>query len=75
MFSEIFYTDYFTHIQLGYEFPLTGQQTIALSWNIDTQAAGINYNSRYATLGLSTDKLDYKKAQALSMMIGFNIPF
>ena len=75
IFTETYHTDYFTHSQLGYEFMLTQRQSIALSWNIDTEAAGINYQHDYMRLGIFADSLDYKKAHAISITMGLNIPF
>ena len=74
IFTETYHTDYFTHSQLGYEFMLTQHQAIALSWNIDTEAAGINYQNDYVLFGIFADSLHYKKAHAISITMGLNIP-
>ena len=75
IFTETYHTEYFTHTQLGYEFMLTQRQAITLSWNIDTEAAGISYLNDYVRLGFYADSLDYKKAHAINLTMAVNIPF
>lgn len=74
LYTKQNHNHYFSHTELGYRQPLGRRQELELFGNLQTQALGVGYRMPYGHLRLAADKLDSKKAHALSVSLCLSIP-
>lgn len=68
-------TQYFAHNTLVYDFQLTDNQSVGISYTLETKAVGVSYRAKYFDFKLAADSFDYTKAHALHLSLGFKVPF